>query len=89
MKLPKSIIGSQHGQRIQSRNQKRVVKRAVSNLFVRIKSVERRIAELRVHLMMEFGFSKDWIQRTESWILKSLRGVTSKVKDKLKRKSSF
>ena len=58
MKLQKRIIGSQHGQRIQSRSQKRVVKRAVSNVIVRIKAMDKKLAGIRVHLKMEFGFQR-------------------------------
>ena len=47
------------------------------------------MAELRVNLKMEFGFSKDWIQRTEKWVVKSLRGVTNKIRNKLKKKFQF
>ena len=89
VKLPKSIVGSQHGQRIQNHSQKRVLKRAISNLFVRIKSMDKKVAELRVNLKMEFGFSKDWIQRMDKWVVKLLRGVTNKVRNKLKKKFQF
>ena len=51
--------------------------------------MDKKLAGIRVHLKMEFGFSKDWIQRTENWIVKSLCGVTSKIKNKLKKKFQF
>ena len=58
MRLPGSILLSQHGKRLRMRSEKRVVKRTVSNLFVKLKSMESEIADLRLKLKSCFGFSK-------------------------------
>ena len=39
VRLPGSILLSQHGKRLRMRSEKRVVKRTVSNLFVKLKSI--------------------------------------------------
>ena len=86
MKLPKVKLVHNTDR---DHSQKRVVKRAFSNLFVRIKSMDKRLAGIRVNLKMEFVFSKDRIQRTENWIMKLQHGVSSKIRNKIKRKFQF
>ena len=57
VKLPASVLRSQHGQRLQRRSQKRVVKRTISNLFVKMKALDKQLADLRLSLKTDFGFS--------------------------------
>ena len=65
MKIPRSILKSQHGERLRVRSEKRVVKRAISNLFVKIKDVDTKGADLQLKLKNDFGFSRNWVQGME------------------------
>ena len=67
---------------------KRVVKWTFSNLFVKIKALDKQLADLRLSLKMDFGFSTVWVQSKENWILKPLGKKVSdhEVKKRLKRK---
>ena len=50
VKLPTSILKSEYGERLKMRSEKRVVKRAISDLFIKIKRLDKRLAEIRLHL---------------------------------------
>ena len=79
VRLPGSFLLSQHGKRLRMRSEKRVVKRTVSNLFVKLKSMDSEIADLRLQLKSCFGFSNNWIQKMENWVLKSLGKMRNEV----------
>ena len=80
VKIPRSILKSQHGERLRVRSEKRVVKRAISNLFVKIKDVDTKVADVRLKLKNDFGFSRNWVQRMENWVLTSLAKSRTEVK---------
>ena len=46
MKIPLSVLKWQQRQRLRVRNLKSVVKRAISNLFVKVKGMDTKIKEL-------------------------------------------
>ena len=50
VKLPWNIMKSQYGERLKRRSEKRVLKRAVSDLFVKINRMDQNMAEHRLHL---------------------------------------
>ena len=58
VKLPTNISGSQFGGRLQSRSEKRVVKRTIGDLFVKIKKLDEQLADLKLHLNVEMGFKQ-------------------------------
>ena len=89
VRLPGSILLSQHGKRLRMRSEKRVVKRTVSNLFVKLKSMDSEIADLRLKLKSCFGFSNNWIQKMKNWVLKSLRKVRNEVRSRLEKNYVF
>ena len=47
------------------------------------------IADLRLKLKSCFGFSNNWIQKMENWVLKSLRKVRNEVRSHLEKKLRF
>ena len=71
------------------KSEKRVVKRTVSNLFVKLKSMDSEIADLRLKLKSFVGFSNNWIQKMENWVLKSLGKVRNEVRSRLEKKLRF
>ena len=89
VKLPTNISGSQFGGRLQSRSEKRVVKRTIGDLFVKIKNLDEQLADLKLHLNVEMGFSNKWINKIVIWVQGSLKEFTSKVKAGLKKKLVF
>ena len=89
VKLPTNISGSQFGGRLQSRSEKRVVKRTIGDLFVKIKKLDEQLADLKLHLNIEMGFSNKWINKIVIWVQGSLKEFTSKVKAGLKKKLVF
>ena len=50
VKLPVNIMKSEYGERLKKRSEKRVLKRAVSDLFVKIHRMDKEMAERRLHL---------------------------------------
>ena len=70
-------------------SEKRVVKRTVSNLFVKLKSMDSKIADLSLTLKSDFGFSNNWIQKIANRVLKSLGKVRNEVQSHLKKKLHF
>ena len=58
MRIPLSVLKSQHGERLRIRSEKRVVKRAISNLFVKVKGMDTKIANLRLQFEQDFWFLK-------------------------------
>ena len=49
VKLPVNIMKSEYGERLKKRSEKRVLKRAVSDLFVKIHRMDKEMAERRLH----------------------------------------
>jgi len=86
VRISLSVLKSQHGERLRIRSEKRVVKRAISNLFVKVKGMDTKIANLRLQLKQDFGFSKNWVQRMENWVLKSLGKLRAEVRSRLLKK---
>ena len=62
------------------------IKRAISNLFVKIKDVDTKVADLQLKLKNDFGFSRNWVQRMENWVLTSLAKSITEVKKRLLKK---
>ena len=83
VKLPMSILKSHQGERLKARSEKRVLKKTISDLFVKIKAMDMRIAGLRLQLRQDFGFSVHWIQKMENWVMKSLGKVRAEIKKRL------
>ena len=86
VKLPWSIMKSQYGERLKRRSEKRVLKRAVSDLFVKINRMDQKMAEHRLHLKQTLGFSEVFIKKTEKWVWNSLAESIGKVKRALEKK---
>ena len=53
LKIPASIERSQYGKRMKSRSEKRVLRRAISDLYVKIKKADIKIAEMNLVLSQE------------------------------------
>ena len=83
VKLPMSISKSHQGERVKARSEKRVLKKTISDLFVKIKAMDMRIAGLRLQLRQDFGFSVHWIQKMENWVMKSLGKMRAEIKKRL------
>ena len=86
VKLPSSVLKSEYGERLKLRSEKRVLKRAISDLFVKIQRMDRKLAEIRLHLNQSLGFTNVWIQKMERWVALSLRKSEAKIKSGLERK---
>ena len=86
VKLPSSVLKSEYGERLKLRSEKRVLKRAISDLFVKIQRMDRKLAEIRLHLNQSLGFTNVWIQKMERWVASSLRKSMAKIKSGLERK---
>ena len=86
VKLPTSILKSEYGERLKMSSEKRVVKRAISDLFIKIKRLDKRLAEIRLHLNQSLGFTNAWIQKMERWVKSSLGKSEEKIKKRLERK---
>ena len=58
------------------------MKRAISDLFVKIQRMDRKLAEIliRLHLNQSLGFMNVWIQKMERWVILSLRKLEAKIK---------
>ena len=65
MKLPWNIMNSEYGERLKKRSEKRVLKRAISDLFVKIHRLDKSMAEQRLILKQTLGFSEVWVTKTE------------------------
>ena len=48
--------------------------------------MDTKIANLRLQLKQDFGFSKNWVQRMENWVLKSLGKLRAEVRSCLLKK---
>ena len=86
VRLPVTVLRSEYGERLKKRSEKRVMKRAISDLFVKIQRVDRNLAGLRLYLNQSLGFSNKWVQKMENWVVSSLRRSSEKVKSRLQRK---
>ena len=45
-----------------------------------------KVADLRLKLKNDFGFSRNWVQRMENWVLTSLAKSRTEVKKRLIKK---
>ena len=86
VKLPVNIMKSEYGARLKKRSEKRVLKRAVSDLFVKVSRMDKKMAEQRVYLKQTFGFSEAWVKKTENWVRNSLNESVVKLKASLEKK---
>ena len=86
VKLPVNIMKSEYGARLKKRSEKRVLKRAVSDLFVKVSRMDKKMAEQRVYLKQTFGFSEAWVKKTENWVRNSLNELVVKLKASLEKK---
>ena len=75
-----TVLRSEYGERLKKRSEKRVLKRAISDLFVKIQRIDRNLAGLRLYLNQSLGFSNKWVQKMENWVVSSLRRSSEKVK---------
>ena len=80
VKLPSTVLKSEYGESLKLRSEKRVLKRAISDLFVKIQRMDRKLAEIRLHLSQSLGFTNVWIQKMERWVPSSLRKSEAKIK---------
>ena len=71
---------------MKTRSEDRILKRAISELYTKVKSVSEKVSGMKVTLKLELEMPSGWIDRTEKWILKSLRGRSHKTKVKLQKK---
>ena len=86
VKLPRSILMTEYGRRLRAKSEHKVLKRAISTLFVKIKKVDVKIASVNVHLNLEMGMTNGWIERTGRWIMNSLKEGRNQLKKKLNNK---
>ena len=86
VKIPASIERSQYGKRMKSRSEKRVLRRAISDLYVKIKKADIKIAEMNLVLSQELQMPKGWRERIGRWVLKSLKEIKVNVQMSLKKK---
>ena len=68
VKIPTSIQNSAYGMRLKSRSEDRVLKRAISEQYSKVKGVNEKVAGIKVALELELEMPKDWIDRTETWL---------------------
>ena len=86
VKLPRSILMTEYGRRLRAKSEHKVLKRAISTLFVKIKKVDVKVASVNVHLNLEVGMTNGWIERTGRWVTNSLREGRNQLKKKLNNK---
>jgi len=65
VKIPASIERSQYGKRMKSRSEKRVLRRTISDLYVKIKKADIKIAEMNLVLSQELQMPKDGERESE------------------------
>ena len=82
VRLPVSVMNSGYGERLKRRSEKRVIKRTISNLFVKIQKVNKDVAEKKLILRQDLGF----IQKTVNWVGASLKKSAAKVRNGLQQK---
>ena len=71
---------------MKSRSEKRVLRRAISDLYVKIKKADIKIAEMNLVLSQELQMPKGWRERIGRWVLNSLKEIKVKVQMSLKKK---
>ena len=81
--FPNSIEKSEYGQRLKGRNEKKIIKRAISDLFVKIKHAEIDIGKLNLYLMQELKLPEGWVERMGNWASNSLKTESMKVRKRL------
>ena len=86
VRLPSSIEKSEYGQRLKGRSENKVIKRAVSDLFVKIKHAEMDIAKLNLCLMQELRMPEGWTKRMGNWASNSLKSERVKIRKRLNMK---
>ena len=77
---------SENGKRLSRHSEKKVIKRTISNLFVKIQRVNRELAEMTLCFNQDFGFIGAWIQKTIKWVEASLKKSATRVRSKLQQK---
>ena len=86
VKIPASMERSRYGKRMKSRSEKRVLRRTISDLYVKIKKADVKVAELNLVLSQELQMPMGWRERIGRWVLNSLKEVKVKVQLSLKKK---
>ena len=71
---------------MKSRSEKRVLRRTISDLYVKIKKADIKIAEMNLVLSQELQMPKGWRERIGRWVLNSLKEIKVKVQMSLKKK---
>ena len=61
--FPSNMEKSEYGQRLKRRSEKKIIKRAISDLFVKIKHAEIDIGKLNLHLLQELKMPEKWVER--------------------------
>ena len=89
VKIPTNTQYSAYGMRLESRSEDRVLKTATAERYTKVKDVNGKDAGLKVTLKLELEMPKGWIDRTEKWILKSLRKSGYKIRLKLQKFESL
>ena len=56
---------------------------------MKLKRMNEELAKRRLHLNIEMGFSNKWIKKVEMWLVGSLKQLSSKIKEGLKKKLAF
>ena len=84
--FPSNMEKSEYGQRLKRRSEKKIIKRAISDLFVKIKHAEIDIGKLNLHLLQELKTPEKWVERMGNWALNSLKTESMKVRKRLTMK---
>ena len=83
MKIPASVEKTGYGQRLRRRSERRVIKRAISDLYVKMKQTEMEIVDANLYLMQKLNLPKGWTERIRRWVSDSLREGKHRVMKRL------
>ena len=86
VKIPTSVDKTDYGQRLKHRSEKRVLKRAISDLYVKMKRTEKEIADVNLYLMQNLNMPRGWTDRMGRWVYNSLKETRQKIRKRLQLK---
>ena len=86
VKIPTSVDKTDYGQRLKNRSEKRVLKRAISDLYVKMQRTEKEIADANLYLMQNLNMPRGWTDRMGRWVYNSLKETRQKIRERLQLK---
>ena len=80
VKIPTSVNKIDYGQRLKNWSEKRILKRAISDLYVKMKRTEKEIADANLYLMQNLNMPREWTDRMGRWVYISLKETRPSIR---------